>query len=315
MRYIRVIVPFIAVLACAFAFACCTKINPIAGKSQDPGENDDPGGGQNPDFELAECSNKIVAHRGGASECSFPDNSRASLSYAIKLKLYASECDIYWTKDNNIIIAHAEKTNYVNGLKPYESTLEQIRRAGKLSNGEEVPTLEEFLDIVMVPGNCTKLWLDIKNYDANLSQYPVKAVQRACEIIKKKNAQNCCEFICTANQIVAKKAATCMQAYDIPVGWMAGAPPETHISYGFSWANLNAKKHMSSLSGGTGSLTVDQFIAAGMKISVFNVDQKSGDQNAVYSTEAVDYYVRNYDKMKAICTNYPKWLLSKVNNK
>ena len=50
-----------------------------------------------------------------------------------------------------------------------------------------------------------------------------------------------------------------------------------------------------------------------MQISVFNVDSKAGDWNAVFSSEAVDYFVRNYARMKAICTNYPKWLLSKVN--
>lgn len=41
--------------------------------------------------------NIVVAHRGGSAEAGkgFPDNSIASLEYAMSLKCYASECDIY----------------------------------------------------------------------------------------------------------------------------------------------------------------------------------------------------------------------------
>ena len=54
----------------------------------------------------AECDNIVVAHRGGSSEAGtgFPDNSRASLRYTMDLGCYASECDIYWTKDDKIVI-------------------------------------------------------------------------------------------------------------------------------------------------------------------------------------------------------------------
>lgn len=95
--------------------------------------------------EPAPCTNKIVAHRGGSTECGMPDNSKASLRYAMSLKLYGSECDIYWTKDNNVVIAHASDAYYINGLRPYEHTLTELRKRGKLKNGEELPTLEEFL--------------------------------------------------------------------------------------------------------------------------------------------------------------------------
>ena len=50
----------------------------------------------------AACGNNVVAHRGGASECKAPDNSLASLRYAIEQGCYGSECDIYWTKDDNV---------------------------------------------------------------------------------------------------------------------------------------------------------------------------------------------------------------------
>lgn len=31
----------------------------------------------------------------------------AALEYAMSLGCYGMECDIYWTKDNDIIVAHA----------------------------------------------------------------------------------------------------------------------------------------------------------------------------------------------------------------
>ena len=258
----------------------------------------------------APCDNRVVAHRGGSRESGIPDNSRAGLKYTMSLKCYAMECDIYWTKDNKVIIGHATDTYYINGLRPWEHTLEEIRKAGVLKNGETIPTLEDFLDIVQVEGNCTKLVLDIKNLDGNLTAYPIKAVQRSCEIIKERKAEKFCEFICTGNETVAAAAANCMVVYGIPVGWMANKNPAGHKSKGFNWANLSAKSYMTPY--GDGQRTIDEFKNAGMQISVFNIDSQSGDGNAVYSEEAVNYYINRYADLRFICTNYPKWMLSKL---
>lgn len=262
-------------------------------------------GGEEPvlSLEPAACNNKIVAHRGGSSECGSPDNSIASLKYAMSLKLYASECDIYWTKDNNVVVAHADGDCKINGLFPWQATLAEIRAAGRLKNGESVPCLEDFLSTVMVEGNCTKLWLDIKNITDH-ADYASKSVERACEIIKAAHAEKFCEFICTGNTTVATAAVNCQVIYGIPVGWMASSAPSTHISKGFRWTNLSTE-YMCAAGGGTGTYTVDQFVNAGLEFSVFNVDKS-------FSNEVVNWYVSNYPKMKAICTNYPKWLLEKV---
>ena len=249
------------------------------------------------------CSNKVVAHRGGSAECGQPDNSRASLKYA-------SECDIYWTKDNDVIIAHAKDKFFINGLRPWEHTVLEIRRAGKLTNGEEIPTLTDFLDIVQVKDNCTKLCLDIKNLEG-FPDYPSKAVMRACEIIAARHAEKFCEFICTGNETVATAAAACQVKYGIPVGWMSTNEPSKHLAKGFTWANMCAL-NVEPFATETPKRTIDQYLNAGMKFSVFNVDQKKGDSNAIYSEEGVAYYVSRYKDLRCICTNYPKWLLSKV---
>jgi len=281
------------------------------GKVQQPAEEGgEEGGGESGSFTIAEAPYKIVAHRGGSAECGFPDNSRASLKYAMQLKCYGSECDIYWTKDNNVIIGHADGEYKLNGLRPWEATLEQIQKAGMLKNGETLPSLDDFLDIVMVEGNCTKLILDIKNLSSSLTDYPIKAVKRACEIIKGRGAEAWCEFICTGNETVARSASQCQTVYKIPVGWMAQKSASEHKAFGFTWANLNAANHITPY--GKGTLTLDSFLNAGMDLSIFNIDKQAGDGNAVYSDEAVAYYVGYYSKLKFLCTNYPSWLINKV---
>ena len=127
-------------------------------------------------------NNKVVAHRGGSAEAGtakYPDNSIASLSYAISLGCYASECDIYWTADNNVVVAHAANGCYVNNLKPWEHTLDELRAAGKLSNGELLPTLEEFIDVALHAGT-TRLWLDVKRIEVGGATSNTAESVKAC---------------------------------------------------------------------------------------------------------------------------------------
>lgn len=302
MTFRKLLTASLLVAMAALSFSCKKDLNISGRKPDTPKEEEKKEESSDIPTKPAEGSLKIVAHRGGSMECTFPDNSRASLKYAMSLKCYASECDIYWTKDNKVVVGHATSDYKLNGLKIWENTLEEIQKAGKLKNGETMPSLEDFIDIVMVQGNCTRLWLDIKITDP--TDYAIKAVQRACEIIKDKHAENFCEFICTSNGTVGTAAASCEAAYKIPVGWMANTTPSSVIAKGFHWANLNAKNHMTP----HGARTVDEFVKAGVDISVFNVDKKgSTDGNAVTSDSDVAYYVQNYNQMKAVCTNYPAW--------
>ena len=134
----------------------------------------------------AEVGNRVVAHRGGSTEAGtrqFPDNSVAALNYAIGLGCYASECDIYLTKDDDVVVAHASAGCYINNLKPWEHTLAELRAAGTLANGEQLPSLADFIDVVLEAGT-TRLWLDVKNItiDGKSTEEGREASARACEI-------------------------------------------------------------------------------------------------------------------------------------
>lgn len=268
-------------------------------------------------------TNKVVAHRGGSKESGYPDNSRAALRYAMRLGCYGSECDIYWTSDNKVIVAHADSEDYVNGLHPWEHTADEIIAAKRLSNYERIPTLEEYIDIVMESGSHTKLILDIKMIDTPSDDYvhPAKAALRAIEIVKEKNAQNFVEFICTSYEQVMKQIAEPMKAAGLACGWMKGdISAATFKNKGYTdWANLCTRTHFSlgvsgSADKGTGKRTIQEFKNAGLQLSVFHIDGYSGNSSAVYTEENVQLYLDEYSYLKCITTNYPSWLIQKTKN-
>ena len=255
--------------------------------------------------EPAACTNIVVAHRGGSTEAGSrlnPDNSLASLRYAMQLGCYASECDIYWTKDNKVVVAHADGNCCINGVHPWEYTLDEIRLRGFLTNGEQIPELEDFIDAVMVEGNCTRLWLDIKNITSpsTLTQYPINAAKRACEIIKEKHAEKFCEFICTGNTTVMASSFGYAATAGINIGWMSNSAASTYAGRGYNWANLS----VDYVEGGStsGSRTIKEFKDNRIALSVFNVD----------SDADVEFYTSHASDLKAICTNYPNKLINKM---
>ncbi len=262
--------------------------------------------------------NKVVAHRGGATESGYPDNSRQGLRYAMGLGCYASECDIYWTKDNKVIVAHANSEDKINGLHPWEATAAEIIAAGRLSNSETIPTLEEFLDIVMETGSKTKLILDIKMIDtpSNDFEHPAKAALRALEIIQEKRAQNYVEFICTSYEQVMQRVAPSLKSAGIPCGWMCGyITASSFKNKGYTdWANLNARDHFKGVEGSSYNRSIAEFKNAGLKLSVFHIDKKSGNSSAVYSDAEVKMFLDEYDYLRCITTNYPSWLINKTAN-
>ena len=246
-----------------------------------------------------QADNNIIAHRGGSAEAgksSTPDNSIASLKYAMRLGCYASETDIYWTKDNQIVVAHADGNCKINGLYPWESTLAQIQAAGKLSNGETIPSLQDYIRAAMVKGSKTKICLDIKAITKPTTHHAesVKACQRACEIIAAMEAQHFCEFICTGYEDVVKHCAKYANAVGVDIGAMGNHSASTLKNWGYTWHNRDKGY-------GVSADKINSFINSGMEISVFTIDSDS-DWNTIQSY---------HKQLRGITTNYPGRIMAK----
>lgn len=248
---------------------------------------------------------KVVAHRGGSAECKLPDCSVASLKYAISQNCYASESDIVLTADKDILICHPDGNGKVNGLDPGTHTLAEIRAAGNLSNGEPVPTLTDFLKIVMdkeVNPNGMKLWLDVKRFDD--AGRSINACLRASEIIAGANAQSYCEFLIpTGEDIFMAVRDRVINDYKINIAWMTCTNPAKYADpkdYGKVWAQLAYSKILGD-NPGSSYRPLDYF-NAGLPLSIYGAD----DDKTM--ADVIPYY----PKLKAIFTNYPAKLISKL---
>ncbi|TDP00343.1 glycerophosphodiester phosphodiesterase family protein [Flavobacterium sp. 245] len=127
--------------------------------------------------------NAIVAHRGAWKKNNFPENSIASLRHAIDLKLPGSEFDVWRTADDSLVINHdahfnkllIEKTNYSDLIK------------FKLSNGEKLPTLYEYISEGIKNNKQTLLVCEIKPSEISKERGKETAI-KTVETIKKLKA-------------------------------------------------------------------------------------------------------------------------------
>lgn len=246
---------------------------------------------------------KVVAHRGGYLECNEPACSIASLKYAINVGSYASEVDIVITLDDEILVAHPHDGNLVNGLPPYAHSLEEIRAAGTLANGEQVPTLQEFIELVMDKEqnpNGMKLWLDVKKLTKNREnvglQYTIDACLRAAEIIREMKAEAYCEFLIpTGSELIEAVRDRIADEYGINIAWMTPTHP---VEYKQAWAQLS----YASVFGDKASFKPEEYFEAGVPLSVYGVN----------TAARMDAVIPYYPQLKAIFTDYPLQLIEKL---
>jgi glycerophosphoryl diester phosphodiesterase len=101
---------------------------------------------------------KIIAHRGAWKEFNLPENSIASLKKAIELKCDGAEFDVRMTMDGILVVNH-DPTYYGDTIQT--NTYAYLNR-NKLSNGEDLPLLENYYKKGILNNAHTKLICEIK---------------------------------------------------------------------------------------------------------------------------------------------------------
>ena len=132
--------------------------------------------------------NAIVAHRGAWKKNNLPENSIASLRHAIDLKLPGSEFDVWRTADDSLVINHdahynkmlIEETNYADLIK------------FKLSNGEKLPTLHEYISEGKRNNKQTLMVCEIKPSEISKERGKKTALLTVETIKKLKADKNTC---------------------------------------------------------------------------------------------------------------------------
>lgn len=126
----------------------------------------------------------VVAHRGAWKKNNLPENSIAALRNAIDLKTTGSEFDVWMTADDSLVINHdphynkmlIEKTNYSDLIK------------FKLSNGEKLPTLHEYITEGKKNNKHTILVCEIKPSEISKERGKITAL-KTVETVKKLKAE------------------------------------------------------------------------------------------------------------------------------
>jgi glycerophosphoryl diester phosphodiesterase len=106
-----------------------------------------------------------IAHRGASAEC--PENTMAAFRRAIEQSADMIECDLQLTADGHVVVCHdwtVDRTTNGSG-RVSDLTLDEIRSLdagswrGERFAGEQVPTLEELLELALPH---TQLNLELK---------------------------------------------------------------------------------------------------------------------------------------------------------
>ena len=93
---------------------------------------------------------KAIAHRGFWKTPGSSQNSITSLLKADSIGCYGSEFDVWLTKDSKLVVNH----DPVYKMRPMEYSKGDALTGLKLSNGENLPSLEQYLKVGKEHNTC-----------------------------------------------------------------------------------------------------------------------------------------------------------------
>lgn len=146
---------------------------------------------------------KIIAHRGYWQSPGSAQNSIRALIKADSIGCYASELDVWMTADSVLVVNHDSN---INGIVIETSKYADIKNQ-RLSNGETLPTLNEYL-VAAVPLS-VRLVCELKVHDSRSRE--VKAVADILSAVARYGLTSRTDYITfspTAFKEFCRKAPT-----------------------------------------------------------------------------------------------------------
>lgn len=133
--------------------------------------------------------NQVIAHRGAWKANSLPENSIAALQKAFNLGCHGSEFDVQITADSIVVVNH-DDTFFGKNIS--KSTYAELLAHKKLSNGEDLPTLDDYLN-AGIKQQKTKLILEIK--PQKTKEMEALITNKVIDRVKALNASAWIEYI------------------------------------------------------------------------------------------------------------------------
>ena len=151
------------------------------------------------DANVVSTDNKVIAHRGAWKKNNLPENSIASLRQAIALGCYGSEFDVRMTADDSLIICHDSTLNNLS----IENTKYSVLNSFKLSNGEKLPTLREYISAGLKNNTSTMLICEIKPSTIS-KERSLQITEKVVNQIKKLKSTQQVIYISFSHDILKK---------------------------------------------------------------------------------------------------------------
>ena len=152
---------------------------------------------------------KVIAHRGFWNTPGSAQNSLAALVKADPIGCYGSEFDVWLTADDELMLNH---DGWHDGYS-LEKTSSDVLRTLKLSNGENMPTLEQFLD----KAKKLKIHLILEMKPLSTPERETKAVEMILKLVEEKKLTHRVEYISFSRHVMCE--------------FIRLAPPKTPILY------------------------------------------------------------------------------------
>lgn len=130
---------------------------------------------------------QVIAHRGFWHTDGSAQNSIAALVKADSINCYGSEFDVWLTSDNQLVVNHDETFKGVN----VQNATAKVCTAIELVNGEQLPTLQQYLD--KAKNLKTRLILELKAHKT--PEQETRAVEGIVKMIKDMGLEKRTEYI------------------------------------------------------------------------------------------------------------------------
>ncbi len=230
--------------------------------------------------------NIVIAHRGAWKTQKHPENSIAALKEAIKIGCYGSEFDVQLTSDGIPVVNH--NSDFL-GKDVATSTYKELLAYKKLSNGENIPTLAEYLKEGLKQKK-TKLILEIKPQKTQAQEELL--VKKVVEIVTDLKAAPWVEYI-SFSHFISKYLIDNVEGAKVSYlnGELAPAKLKEQGFYGFDYNKGILNKNTNWIS---------EAKALGLVTNVWTVN----------ADKELDEFMKL--KVDFITTNEPELLLSKL---
>ena len=159
----------------------------------------------------ASAQTKVIAHRGFHATQNSYDNTISALKHAQALRVFGSELDVNETTDGELIVIHGARHRDIPNVQAADF---QTVRALPLTNGEVVPTLDEYLKQGR-KSKATKLIIELKRHAT--PEQEARVVAKTLAAVKKHKLNKRVEYISFSRYICDELART--------------APKGTQIAY------------------------------------------------------------------------------------